>query len=53
MLVDGESFGDTPVTIETLSRVLTVIAPPAAVAAGEPVEASLVGLPDVVVATRA
>lgn len=53
VLVDGESFGDTPVTIETLSRVLTVIAPPAAVAAGEPVEASLVGLPDVVVATRA
>ena len=52
VLVDGEPFGDTPVTIETMPRVLTVIAPPPAVAEGEPIEASLVGLPDVEVAPR-
>ena len=52
VLVDGEPFGDTPISIETLSRVLTVIAPPPTVAEGDPIEASLLGLPDVEVAAR-
>ena len=46
VLVDGEPFGETPVSITTLERALTVIAPPAPVAEGEPVDASLAGLPD-------
>lgn len=52
VLVDGEPFGETPVAIETLPRALTVIAPPASVAEGEPVEASLLGLPDLEVSLR-
>ncbi|HLL22431.1 MAG TPA: diacylglycerol kinase family protein [Kofleriaceae bacterium] len=46
VLVDGESFSDTPISIETLPRVLTVIAPPAALGDVDPVEAPLLGLPD-------
>jgi YegS/Rv2252/BmrU family lipid kinase len=46
VLVDGEPFGTTPISIETLPRALRVIAPPAPEAEGQPVEASLIGLPD-------
>jgi YegS/Rv2252/BmrU family lipid kinase len=52
VLVDGEAFGETPVAVETLARALTVIAPPATVAAGDPVEAPLLGLPDLEVSAR-
>lgn len=45
VLVDGEPFGHTPLTIETLPRALVVVAPPAAIAEGPPVEAPLLGLP--------
>lgn len=45
VLVDGEPFGHTPLTIETLQRALVVVAPPAAIAEGPPVEAPLLGLP--------
>jgi YegS/Rv2252/BmrU family lipid kinase len=51
VLVDGEEHGTTPVTIETLQQALTVIAPAAAVAEGDPIEASLLGLPDLEVST--
>lgn len=46
VLVDGEEHGTTPVTIDTLPRALTVIAPAPAIAQGDPVEAPLIGLPD-------
>jgi hypothetical protein len=46
VLVDGEPFGTTPVSLETLPRALRVIAPAAPEAEGPPVEASLIGLPD-------
>jgi YegS/Rv2252/BmrU family lipid kinase len=46
VLVDGEPFGETPITIETLPRALTVIAPPVVTAEGPPIEASLFGLPE-------
>jgi YegS/Rv2252/BmrU family lipid kinase len=46
VLVDGEPFGMTPVTIETRPRALQVIAPAAPHAEGPPSEASLIGLPD-------
>jgi YegS/Rv2252/BmrU family lipid kinase len=46
VLVDGEPFGETPITVETLPRALTVIAPPPATAEGPPIEAPLLGLPD-------
>ena len=46
VLVDGEPFGTTPVAIETRPRALRVIAPAAPEAEGQPVEASLIGLPD-------
>jgi YegS/Rv2252/BmrU family lipid kinase len=46
VLVDGEAFGDTPVTVETLPRALRVLATPAEAVAGEPVEAPLIGLPE-------
>ena len=52
VLVDGEAFGETPVTVETLARALTVIAPPATVAEGDPVDAPLLGLPDLEVSAR-
>ena len=53
VLIDGEPFGETPVTIETLPRALTVIAPPPATAEGPPVEAPLLGLPELEVDGRA
>lgn len=46
VLVDGEGFGMTPVRVETLPHALRVAAPAAAVAEGDPVEAPLLGLPD-------
>lgn len=46
VLVDGEEAGTTPITIETIPRALTVIAPVAAMAEGDPIEAPLLGLPD-------
>lgn len=46
VLVDGEEHGLTPITIETIPRALIVIAPAAAVAEGDPIEAPLLGLPD-------
>jgi YegS/Rv2252/BmrU family lipid kinase len=46
VLVDGEPFGTTPVTIETRPRALRVIAPPAPQAEGPVVDASLIGLPE-------
>lgn len=46
VLVDGEPFGETPICIETISSALVVVAPPAAVAEGHPVEAPLLGLPE-------
>lgn len=52
ILVDGEPFGETPVRITTLPRALTVVAPPAAEAQGDPVEAPLVGLPDLAIDGR-
>jgi len=52
VLVDGEPFGETPVTIETVPRALVVLAPPADEARGEPVEAPLLGLPDLEVDGR-
>lgn len=47
VLVDGEQFGETPVTIESVHHALRVVAPPAPEAEGPPVEAALLGLPDV------
>lgn len=46
VLVDGEEHGQTPITIDTIPRALTVIAPAAAIAEGDPIEAPLLGLPD-------
>lgn len=46
VLIDGEPFGETPITIETLPRALTVVAPPVATAEGPALGASLLGLPD-------
>lgn len=46
VLIDGEPFGITPVSIETRPRALRVIAPPAPFAEGPPAEASLIGLPE-------
>lgn len=52
VLVDGEPFGQTPVTIHTMPRALTIIAPRAAVADGDPIEAPLAGLPDLEIVRR-
>jgi len=52
VLVDGEPFETTPVTITTMPRALIVCAPQASVAQGDPVEASLEGLPDLEVERR-
>lgn len=52
VLVDGEAFGETPVRVTTLPRALTVVAPPAEPAEGAPVEAPLVGLPELEIAVR-
>lgn len=49
VVVDGEPLGETPVTIETRPRALQVIAPAVAHAEGTPIEASLLGLPDLAV----
>lgn len=46
VLVDGEEHGMTPITIDTIPRALTIIAPAAAIAEGDPIEAPLLGLPD-------
>ena len=46
VLVDGEPYGETPVTIETQRRALQVVAPAAAEATGPVVDAELIGLPD-------
>lgn len=46
VLVDGEAFGETPVTIETQRHGLLVVAPPPAEATGPVVDAALIGLPD-------
>ncbi len=46
VLIDGEPFGTTPVSIETRPHALRVIAPPAPFAEGPPAEASLIGLPE-------
>ena len=46
VVVDGEECGTTPITIDTIPRALIVIAPAAAIAEGDPVEAPLIGLPD-------
>ncbi|MDX2092163.1 MAG: diacylglycerol kinase family protein [Kofleriaceae bacterium] len=45
VLVDGEPFGTTPITLETRPLALRVIATPAPIAEGPPAEASLIGLP--------
>jgi YegS/Rv2252/BmrU family lipid kinase len=52
VLVDGEPFGHTPVTIDTLAAALVIVAPAASEAVGDPVEAELVGLPALEVARR-
>lgn len=52
VLVDGEPFGVTPVTIDTLPGALTVIAPAPGEALGDPVEAPLLGLPDLEIEPR-
>lgn len=52
VLVDGEPFGETPVTIETVPRALVVVAPPVVEAHGEPSDAPLRGLPDLEVDGR-
>ncbi len=52
VLVDGEPFGTTPITIDTLSRALVVVAPPAAEASGDPIDAPLLGLPDLEISKR-
>ncbi len=46
VLVDGEPFGTTPVRIENVAGALRVLAPPAPAVEGPPIEASLIGLPD-------
>ena len=46
VLVDGEPYGETPVTVETQRRALHVIAPVMAEATGPVVDAALIGLPD-------
>lgn len=51
VLVDGEPFGETPVSIETRPRALRVIAPAPPHAEGPPAEASLIGLPDLEIET--
>lgn len=52
VLVDGEEFGTTPVAIEVVQGALTVWAPPPPAAEGPPVEASLIGLPDLELPAR-
>jgi YegS/Rv2252/BmrU family lipid kinase len=53
VVVDGESAGLTPVTIDALPRALTVVAPPPRPDEALPVEeAPLAGLPDLVVEHR-
>jgi YegS/Rv2252/BmrU family lipid kinase len=52
VLVDGEPVGHTPITIETLPRVLRVIAPAVPISEGPPIEAELVGLPELEVDVR-
>lgn len=52
VLVDGEPFGTTPIVIETLAKALTVLAPAPREALGDPVEAPLLGLPDLEVERR-
>ncbi len=51
VLVDGEPFGDTPVTIETIPRAFRVLAPAAPHAEGPPVASSLIGLPGLEIET--
>lgn len=46
VLVDGEAFGTTPVRIENVHSALRVLAPAAPHVDGQPIEASLIGLPD-------
>ncbi len=46
VLVDGEAFGTTPVAIETVQGALRVLAPAPPTVEGPPIEASLLGLPD-------
>lgn len=46
VLVDGEPFGETPVTIETVLRALEVVAPEPIPVEGPPIDASLIGLPE-------
>ncbi|MBA3463221.1 MAG: YegS/Rv2252/BmrU family lipid kinase [Deltaproteobacteria bacterium] len=46
VLVDGEAFGTTPVTIENIPHALRVLAPSPPPVEGPPAEASLIGLPD-------
>lgn len=52
VLVDGEAFGETPVTITSLPRALRVVAPPAPEAEGPPIEAALLGLPELEIDRR-
>ena len=52
ILVDGEPFGTTPVTIETLPRTLHVIAAALPEAQGDPLECELLGLPALEVESR-
>lgn len=46
VLVDGEAFGTTPVRIENVQGALRVLAPAPLAVEGPPIEASLIGLPD-------
>ena len=46
VLVDGERFGTTPVELITIARALEVIAPPRTEPRERPIEAELLGLPD-------
>lgn len=52
ILLDGEPFGETPVTLTALPRALKVIAPAPSSVAADPVDAALDGLPDLEVAVR-
>lgn len=53
VLLDGEPFGETPVTITVVPRALRVIAPAVAVADTRPVDAPLEGLPELEIEARA
>ncbi len=52
VLLDGEPFGTTPVSVTVIPRGLSVIAPPATVPDATPVDAPLEGLPDLDVTPR-